>query len=103
MCVVSAVMPGFEPVIPYPVPVPAAPTHVATTWPWTTLPNGITLTPEQLGAVLAAFRQAIEAARAADKAAGQPHCDDPEKIKLEARVTELERRLDAMTKAGAHT
>jgi hypothetical protein len=43
----------------------------------------------------------VEAAKAADKAAGQPDCTDPDKIKLEARVAELERRLDAMAKAAA--
>jgi hypothetical protein len=30
-----------------------------------------------------------------------PHCKDPEKVKLEERVAELERRLDALAEAAA--
>lgn len=97
MCVYSAIGPIFEPVIPYPTP--AAPVDVIIT-PWTTVPStGLPISPEDLRTLIDAFHKAVAAAKQADKASGQPDCVDPDKVKLEARVAELERRLDAMQRA----
>jgi hypothetical protein len=49
--------------------------------------------------VVADFKTAVEAARKVDSLTAQPDCADPEKAKLEARVAELERRLDAVSRA----
>jgi hypothetical protein len=97
MCVYSAIGPMFEPLVPIPTPSPHMPYA-----PWGPVPQtGLPISPEDLATLLAAFHKAVEAAKAADRATGQPDCSDPEKVKLEERVAELERRLDAMTKAGA--
>lgn len=54
----------------------------------------------ELRKLIAEFREAVAAAARLDVLTRQPDCVDPEKAKLEARVAELERRLDAMTAAG---
>lgn len=96
MCAYSAMGPAFEPLFPIPTPNP----NPAPAWPWGVVPStGLPISPEDLAILIAAFHKAVEAAKAADKAAGQPDCVDPEKVKLEERVAELERRLDAMTRA----
>lgn len=98
MCIYSGIGPAFDPSIPD----PHAP-RVNSYWPWGPVPNtGNPISPEDLRILLDSFTKAVQAAKAADKATGQPDCVDPEKIKLEERVAELERRLDAMTQAGAH-
>ena len=118
MCVYSAMGPAYEPLIPHPIPtVPNAPVPMPQKcnapgicfcptclakngwqfqWPWGPVPStGLPITPEDLRILLDAFHKAVEAAKAADKAAGQPDCTDPDKVKLEGRVAELERRLEA--------
>lgn len=97
MCMVSAVYDQYNPWIP--TPGPSVP-------PWQPIaPNpglgtvGIMLTPEQLQQLLESFHKAVAAAKQADEAVGAKDCADPEKAKLEERVAELERRLDAMQKA----
>jgi len=45
------------------------------------------------------FREAVQAAAVVDRLTRQPDCVDPEKAKLEARVRELEARLDAVRAA----
>jgi hypothetical protein len=52
-----------------------------------------------LAKIVADFKTAVEAARKVDALTAQPDCADPEKTKLEARVAELERRLDAVSRA----
>jgi hypothetical protein len=52
-----------------------------------------------LAKIVTDFKTAVEAARKVDALTAQPDCEDPEKAKLEARVAELERRLDAVSKA----
>jgi len=102
MCIYSAIGPIFDPVIPHPInPAPANPfAPTPASWPWGVVPStGLPISPEDLATLIAAFHKAVEAAKAADKAAGQPDCTDPDKVKLEERVAELERRLDAMSKA----
>jgi hypothetical protein len=54
----------------------------------------------ELRALIKGFREAVQAAKTVDRLTGQPDCLDPEKAKLETRVAELERRLDAMAKAA---
>lgn len=97
MCVYSGIGPIFDPLVPYPwerqTTLPLNPQ------PWGPVPStGLPITPEDLRTLLDAFHEAVAAAKKADRAAGQPDCTDPEKVKLEDRVAELERRLDAMLK-----
>jgi hypothetical protein len=123
MCVYSAVGPAFEPLIPLipnePWPAKVVPPCLAPAlcfcpacmlkmqtqtmpWPWGPVPStGLPIAPEDLRTLLDAFHAAVAAAKAADKAAGQPDCVDADKVKLEQRVAELERRLDAMAAAAA--
>ncbi len=49
--------------------------------------------------VIADFREALQAAMKVDRLTNQPDCADPEKAKLEQRVADLERRLDAASTA----
>ena len=111
MCVYSAMGPIFEPLIPSPWDVsPVVPTIIPTgpvapeceeprSWLWGPVPNtGAVISPAQLRALLDAFWASVRAAKAADAAAGQPDCVDESKVKLEARVRELERRLDEIEK-----
>lgn len=53
----------------------------------------------ELAELVAAFRQAVEAARTFDRLTGQPDCVDPEKAKLEERVAGLEAKLAAVAEA----
>jgi hypothetical protein len=86
--------PAFSPLIPVPTP---SPIDTTPGWPWGPVPGtGLPISPGDLATLLDAFHKAVEAAKAA-----QPDCTDPDKVKLEARVAELERRLDAMAKAAA--
>jgi hypothetical protein len=95
MCIYSAIGPMFEPFVPHPIPASAP------AWPWGPMPGtGLPISPEDLASLLDAFHKAVAAAKAADKATGQPDCADPQKVKLEERVAELERRLDAMAVAA---
>lgn len=95
MCIYSAVGPAFAPVIPAPAP----PDQLRSPWPWGPVPGtGLPISPENLKTVLDAFHKAVEAAKAADRAAGQADCTDPEKVKLEERVAELERRIASLEK-----
>jgi hypothetical protein len=109
MCVVSMVMDHFEPKIPQdwwpqrvdfiePVPTPLqtfvvpAPIDAATV-------EALRAEIAKLVSVVTEFKAAVEAARKVDALTAQPDCEDTEKAKLEARVAELERRLDAVSKA----
>lgn len=106
MCVVSMVMDHFDPIIPtdwtpqelrlrsgstiaWP---PPAPIDAATV-------DALRAEVAALAKVVADFKVAVEAARKVDALTSQPDCADPEKAKLEARVAELERRLDAVSRA----
>jgi len=83
-------------------------------WPnqWPPAPRGPIVTPderdaaedivlavEELRELIDSFHKAVDAARTFDRLTGQPHCEDPEKTKLEERVAELERRLDEQERA----
>lgn len=108
MCVVSMVMDHYEPLIPdnwQPKP-----NHILTggapviQWPPaqaidTATVEALRAEGDRLERLIADFKTAVEAARKVDALTAQPDCEDPEKAKLEARVAELERRLDAMSKA----
>jgi hypothetical protein len=63
-------------------------------------PAKFTPNEEDLRTLIDAFHKAVEAAKVFDAVTGQPDCVDPEKGRLEARVAELERRLDAMVEAA---
>lgn len=69
---------------------------------WTGVPNWLPkpeLTAEDITALrqlVVDFREAVAAAKVVDRLTGQPDCVDPEKAKLEERVTELETRLTAL-------
>lgn len=96
-------MEQWGPFIPYPyespttVPIPLSQPYV---WPVPANPK-IELTPEELAALLAAFRSAVSAAETFDRLTGQPDCVDPEKATPIERVEDLERRLAEIDAAGA--
>ena len=107
MCVVSMVMDHYKPLIPenwQPKPVQIDPVAPAFVWhPAQTIDaatvEALRAEGDRLERLIADFKQAVAAARTVDALTAQPDCEDPEKAKLEARVAELERRLDAMSKA----
>lgn len=89
MCVMSMVMDHYEQRIP--------------TIPVTTIPNTPTgafwypnIDVAELRKLIDEFKAAVAAAKTIDVLTKQSDCVDPEKQKLEDRVAELERRLDAM-------
>lgn len=96
VCVVSLVMDGFSPLIPQPSPWREIPPQVTPYVPATT-PWFPPMPPTDLAALLKAFHEAVAAAKTADTLTGQKDCADPEKVKLEDRVAELERRIVALT------
>uniref|UniRef100_A0AB74UJI2 Terminase small subunit n=1 Tax=Caulobacter phage S2L TaxID=3348356 RepID=A0AB74UJI2_9VIRU len=49
-------------------------------------------------AEIEAFRRLVQAANEFDQQTGQPHCEDPEKIKLLDAINKLADRLDAIEK-----
>ncbi len=107
MCVYSAVMDYFKPLFPEVVPPqPHFPWTIAPFAPSATYAPSITIAeiaPDrvaELRSLIERFEKAVEAAKTVDMLTGQPDCEDPEKANLEARVKELERRLDAMAAAG---
>lgn len=81
MCVMSMVIDAYRPLFPEPFDV----------WPQPVSP---TIAPTDWQKLIDSFKQATEAAKAADTATGQPDCEDPEKAKLIARVAELEKLLE---------
>jgi hypothetical protein len=91
MCVISMVMDNFEDrfnrkpygMLPSTQPVVISPPELA-----------------ELRELIAQFKEAVQAAKTVDRLTGQPDCVDPKKAKLEERVAELERRLDAMAKCA---
>lgn len=102
MCTVSMVHDYFEPMFPNPWHVPTAPIDptpktipaTQTIWSnWPVLGPGLTEQLAELKAIIADFREAVEAARKVDILTAQPDCVDPEKAKLEGRVAELERQI----------
>jgi uncharacterized small protein (DUF1192 family) len=104
MCVVSMVYDHYRPLIPtWPVPViepvPVQPSETAPLpifyplGPPQPEPPKITVDPVWLAQLLKDFREAVDAAKKVDALTGQPDCEDPEKAKLEARVSALEAEL----------
>lgn len=93
MCVVSLVMDHYTgPFDKWTLPnqdVPLQPYTIVQT------SSSIDLTPhlEEIKQLIKDFRVAVEAAAKVDRLTSQPDCVDPEKVKLEARVTELEARI----------
>ncbi len=49
---------------------------------------------DRLRKLIDEFREAVAAAKTVDRLTNKPDCEDPKKKALEARVAELERRLD---------
>lgn len=89
MCVISMVHDHFAPRIPD-----------AGTFQWPP-PDPFAAPLAELRQLIADFRAACTAAKVVDEKTAQPDCLDPAKAGLEARVAELERRLNAMADAGA--
>jgi hypothetical protein len=107
MCVVSMVMDHFKPFVPddwNPKPTHIDFTGAQIQWPPPKSDEASAIEALRgeiatLAKVVADFKVAVEAARKVDVLTAQPDCEDPEKVKLEGRVAELERRLDAVSKA----
>jgi|ERR1700722_626489 len=97
MCFTSAVMREYDPFIPRPNY-----DQWKTREPWepTKSPSKgtIKLDPTQLKELLDSFHNAVKAAQTFDRITGQPDCVDPEKAKLEDRVTGLEGILSDIKK-----
>ncbi|AXQ68252.1 hypothetical protein HOT99_gp048 [Caulobacter phage CcrBL10] len=99
MCVVSAVMDHGRQQWPHlmepkfwPLPTPVVPAH-----------PGMKIWPPQepklpTKAEIEAFLALYKAAQEYDAKTGQPHCEDPEKIKLLDAITRLADRLEAIEK-----
>ena len=78
MCIVSGVFDQARQTIPtWPQPTPVTPVADLLT----------------LRILIDEFRDLVDAAKRIDRFLGNPDCEDPEKAKLEERVTELERQL----------
>ena len=116
MCVMSMVMDHYQPIIPVwppqqpfpfgPGPVPQPPQQVVpVAGAFIPVTYFVPLTsPEELAELrklIAEFKEAVKAAATVDRLTGQKDCVDPEKAKLEVRVAELERRLNAMGTAAS--
>lgn len=79
MCVVSMVLDYYQPLFPEPIkPLDALP-YISPT-----------IDLVKLQQLIDEFRECIEAAKKIDILTKKPDCEDPEKIKLLARITELE-------------
>lgn len=102
MCVYSMVMDDyarrFE---PFEIPVMPNPNSLSPS----PAPLSFVLLPasqiEELKALIAEFKEAVAAAKTVDRLTRQPDCPDPEKAKLEQRVAELEKQLEAVRTAAA--
>lgn len=65
--------------------------------------NKITLEPDYISTLrtlIEDFRKMVEIAKRVDILSKQPDCADPEKLKLEERVKELEAKLNAIREAS---
>jgi hypothetical protein len=95
MCMMSAVFDQWRPAFP-PVQQPI--------YPWNPAPQVPNppkqYTTDDLRKLVEAFQKALDAAKAYDDITGQPDCEDPDKAKLLARITQLEQRL-ALLEAAA--
>ena len=113
MCIMSMIHDHYNPLIPDPFnphkPIgPAVPPSPTTTppagWftPATPTPSidfGSAAAVAELRKLIAEFREAVEKAKRLDVLTGQPDCVDPNKAKLEDRVTALEELLSKMAPA----
>lgn len=108
MCIVSMVMDHFDPLFPRPdgtpivpriepfdtTPVGGAP-PVTMPFQW---PTAQTMRAEldELRKLIGEFKELYAAAKKIDVVTKQPDCEDPEKIKLLSRVSDLETRIDQL-------
>lgn len=101
MCVVSAVMdygdqlwpkpqPWMTPLVPDIPPIEVAPSKQITLKDFAKKEQGRLPT----AAEIKAFQKLVEAAERFDQIANQPHCEDPEKIKLLQRLEERLARIE---------
>ena len=97
MCVVSMIHDHFEPVVPwvepYPIDTTGWPPHPPTAKPFAFSKSSEVAAALDLAALLKEFRDLIEAAKLIDIKTKQPDCVDPEKVKLQDRVAELEKLI----------
>lgn len=101
MCIVSAVMdygdqlwpkqhPWMTPIVPDIPPVEVTPSKPITLKDFAKKEQGRLPTAEEIKA----FKKLVEAAERFDQIANQPHCEDPEKIKLLQRLEERLARIE---------
>ncbi|AXQ68594.1 hypothetical protein HOU00_gp055 [Caulobacter phage CcrPW] len=101
MCIVSAVMdygdqlwpkqhPWMTPIVPDIPPIEVAPSKPITLKDFAKKEQGRLPTAEEIKA----FKKLVEAAERFDQIANQPHCEDPEKIKLLQRLEERLARIE---------
>jgi hypothetical protein len=104
MCVLSMVFDHYEPLIPF----PRHPQPIPSTQP----PFRIIELPtppmtqdqaEMIMKLIESFKKAVDAAKVVDNLTGQKDCVDPEKEKLLARVSELEKQIKKMKKSKKPT
>lgn len=103
MCVVSMVFDHYDKVFPWPqpdltTPLPLVPGGTITATPLSSFQIISQEEVESLKKLIKEFKEAVEAAKTVDRLTGQPDCEDPEKKKLEDRVTLLEQQIAKMSK-----
>lgn len=104
MCVYSMVLDHYSKLIPdYIVPLPFTSTITTDTF---TLGNFQIISQTEIDALkklIAEFKEALEAAKTVDRLTNQPDCEDPEKKKLEDRVTILEQKIAVLIRDKINT
>lgn len=87
MCVVSMVHDHYKPLFERYTP-----------------PQTVTFAPTidlaELRRLVEDFKAAVEAAKKVDTLTAQPDCEDPEKVRLQDRVAELEKKLALVQEAA---
>lgn len=71
------------------------PNVVTPGWTWTE-PVKPNIPPAEERDAIRKFMELVEKAKEFDKAADQPHCEDPEKIKLLERIEQRLERIERM-------
>lgn len=100
MCVYSLVIDDFNKQFPNPWKTAPATPNATPTWPSTTTSTWPVLDLDRLEKLIKEFKEATALAEKLDALMKQPDCVDPEKVKLVARVAELEKELKKAKRAN---
>jgi hypothetical protein len=98
MCAYSVVMDHYKPIFePFDITRPVQGSPLV---PPYGMPPQPAVDLAELARLIAEFREAAAAAKTVDRLTGQSDCEDPDKAKLEQRVTALEAELARIRKAA---